>query len=150
MRFSWSYNRIMLRLFHCCCGKTNKSKAYPLPPSLSPLSLSLSFSLCLFFCFFCLIFGVLVCIPFLLFFYPYCFCFVCFREEKWDGVRGGRRLRTFPRTGDVLLPGDSVVRLPDAAASGGGRGYPQVPHRLPSRLVQGVRSPSFFFCFFVM
>lgn len=57
--------------------------------------------------------------------------------EKRGGVLGGRGVRAVPRSGNVLLPGDRVVRLLDAAAAGGGRGNPQVSHRLAQRPLQG-------------
>lgn len=60
------------------------------------------------------------------------------RAEKRGGVLGGRGLRAVPGTGDVLLSGDRLVGLLDAAAAGGGRGHPQVPHRLPPRPLQGM------------
>lgn len=63
-------------------------------------------------------------------------CFVA-SAEKRGGVLGGRGVREVPRPGNVLFSGDRVVRLLDAAAAGGGRGHPEVSHRLTQRPLQG-------------
>lgn len=65
------------------------------------------------------------------------FFLVLVSAEKRGGVLGGRGLRAVPGTGDVLLSGDRVVGLLDAAAAGGGRGHPQVSDRLSPRPLQG-------------
>ena len=77
--------------------------------------------------------------PFLVRLAPFSFFFRDFfvSAEERGGVLRGRGLRAVPGTGDVLLSGDHLVGLLDAAAGGGGRGHPQVPHRLPPRSLQG-------------